>query len=45
LSGEKFQIEGMEITVENADERSIKKVKIRKIKTNSSDEEKTENRK
>ena len=28
LSGEKFQIEGMEITVENADERSIKKVKI-----------------
>jgi len=31
LSGEKFQIEGMEITVENADERSIKKVKIRKI--------------
>ena len=45
LSGEKFQIEGMEITVENADERSIKKVKIRKTKTNSIDEEKTENRK
>jgi putative hemolysin len=32
LTGEKFQIEGLEITVENADERSIKKVKIRKLK-------------
>jgi CBS domain containing-hemolysin-like protein len=39
LSGEKFQIEGLDITVENADERSIKKVKIRKISTNSLDEE------
>jgi CBS domain containing-hemolysin-like protein len=32
LTGEIFQIEGLEITVENADERSIKKVKIRKLK-------------
>ncbi len=29
LTGEKFQIEGLEILIENADERSIKKVKIR----------------
>ena len=29
--GENFQIEGMDITIENADERSIKKVKIKKI--------------
>lgn len=29
--GEKFQIEGMDITIENADERSIKKVKIKKM--------------
>ncbi|MDD3250569.1 MAG: hemolysin family protein [Smithellaceae bacterium] len=29
--GENFQIEGMDITIETADERSIKKVKIRKI--------------
>ncbi|HPO22070.1 MAG TPA: hemolysin family protein [Smithellaceae bacterium] len=28
--GESFQIEGMDITIENADERSIKKVKIKK---------------
>lgn len=28
--GERFQIEGMDITIENADERSIKKVKIKK---------------
>ena len=33
LTGEKFQIEGMEVTIENADERSIKKVKIKRIKT------------
>ena len=39
LSGEKFLIEGLEITIENADERSIKKVKIKKIKTNSLNEE------
>ena len=39
LSGEKFQIEGLEITIENADERSIKKVKIKKLKTNSLNEE------
>ena len=32
LSGEKFQIEGLEILIENADERSIKKVKVKKIK-------------
>lgn len=34
LAGEKFQIEGMEVTIENADERSIKRVRIKKIKTN-----------
>lgn len=28
--GESFQIEGMDITIENADERSIRKVKIKK---------------
>jgi len=39
LSGEKFQMEGLEITIENADERSIKKVKIKKVKTNSLNEE------
>lgn len=39
VSGEKFQIEGLEVTIENADERSIKKVKIKKIKTSDSDEE------
>ena len=39
LSGEKFQIEGLEITIENADERSIKKVKIKKITSNSLNEE------
>jgi CBS domain containing-hemolysin-like protein len=39
LSGEKFQIEGLEITIENADERSIKRVKIKKIKTNGINEE------
>ena len=39
LSGEKFQIENMEITIENADERSIKRVKIKKIKTNGINEE------
>jgi magnesium and cobalt transporter len=39
LSGEKFLIEGLEITIENADERSIKKVKIKKLKTNSLNEE------
>ena len=31
LSGEKFQIEGLDVIIENADERSIKKVRIRKI--------------
>jgi len=39
ISGEKFQIEGLEVTIENADERSIKKVKIKKIKTSDNDEE------
>ena len=39
LSGEKFQIENMDITIENADERSIKRVKIKKIKTNGLNEE------
>lgn len=32
LTGEKFQIEGLEILIENADERSIKKVKLKKTK-------------
>jgi CBS domain containing-hemolysin-like protein len=37
LTGEKFQIEGLEILIENADERSIKKVKVKvkKIKESS----------
>ena len=39
VSGEKFQIEGLEVTIENADERSIKKVKIKKIQTSDNDEE------
>lgn len=34
LTGEKFQIYGLEMQIEHADERSIKKVKIRKIKEN-----------
>ncbi|KQC10548.1 MAG: hypothetical protein APR62_01845 [Smithella sp. SDB] len=38
LSGEKFQIEGLEVTIENADERSIKKVIIKKLKTNNLNE-------
>ncbi|MGV8059355.1 MAG: hemolysin family protein [Smithellaceae bacterium] len=32
LAGEIFHIEGLEILIENADERSIKKVKVRKLK-------------
>ncbi len=32
LNGEKFQITGLEILIENADERSIKKVRIKKLK-------------
>ena len=39
LSGEKFQIEGLEITIEHADERSIKKVKIKKIETDEIEQE------
>jgi len=35
--GERLRIEGMDITIENADERSIKKVKIKKVE----DEEET----
>jgi CBS domain containing-hemolysin-like protein len=34
LTGEKFQIDVLEILIENADERSIKKVKVKKIKEN-----------
>ncbi|MEQ8164055.1 MAG: transporter associated domain-containing protein, partial [Smithellaceae bacterium] len=34
LTGEKFEIDGLEILIENADERSIKKVRIKKIKEN-----------
>jgi magnesium and cobalt transporter len=34
LTGEKFQIEGLKILIENADERSIKKVKVKKLKEN-----------
>lgn len=37
--GEKFQIEGMHITIENADERSIKKVKIKIMDDNNLHEE------
>jgi CBS domain containing-hemolysin-like protein len=38
LIGETYQIKGLEITIENADERSIKKVKIRKLQTDSENE-------
>jgi len=38
LIGEIYQIKGLEITIENADERSIKKVKIRKLQTASKNE-------
>ena len=38
-SGEKFRIEGMDITIETADERSIKKVKIKKTDDHSVHEE------
>ncbi|MHB8138306.1 MAG: hemolysin family protein [Smithellaceae bacterium] len=37
--GENFQIEGMDITIENADERSIKKVKIKKMDDHHFNEE------
>jgi len=37
--GENIQIEGMDITIEHADERSIKKVKIKKISDENLDEE------
>jgi len=37
--GENFQIEGMDITIENADERSIKKVKITKVDYENLNEE------
>jgi len=39
VPGETFQIEGLEITIENADERCIKKVKIKKVKTDDVHEE------
>ncbi|MDI6741283.1 MAG: hemolysin family protein [Smithella sp.] len=38
LTGEKYRIEGMDIVIENADERSIKKVRIQKIKANDINE-------
>jgi len=38
VSGEKFQIEGLDVTIDKADERSIKKVKIKKIETDNDDE-------
>ena len=34
LTGEKFQIEGLEVLIESADERSIKKIKVKKLKEN-----------
>ncbi len=37
--GENFQIEGMDIIIENADERSIKKVKITKVDDENLNEE------
>jgi CBS domain containing-hemolysin-like protein len=37
-AGEKFQIEGLEMTIENADERSIKKVKVRTLSKGRNDE-------
>jgi CBS domain containing-hemolysin-like protein len=37
--GENFQIEGMDITIENADERNIKKVKITKVDDENLNEE------
>jgi CBS domain containing-hemolysin-like protein len=39
LTGERFQIEGLEVSIENADERSIKKVKIKKIETDETEKE------
>ena len=39
LSGEKFQIEGLDIAIEHADERSIKKVKIKKIEPDEIEKE------
>ncbi|OGP86877.1 MAG: hypothetical protein A2031_06135 [Deltaproteobacteria bacterium RBG_19FT_COMBO_43_11] len=38
LIGEKYQIQGLEVSIENADERSIKKVKIKKLQTNNKNE-------
>ena len=37
-TGEKFQIEGLEMSIENADERSIKRVKVRKLIKSQNDE-------
>ena len=38
LIGETYKIRGLEVTIENADERSIKKVKIRKLQSNNKNE-------
>jgi CBS domain containing-hemolysin-like protein len=38
LTGEKLQINGLDIVIENADERSIKKVKIKEIKKTNHNE-------
>ena len=38
LTGENLQINGLDIMIENADERSIKKVKIKEIKKTNSNE-------
>ena len=37
--GEKYQIQRMEITIENADERTIRKVRIKKLEHEASDKE------
>lgn len=38
LIGESYQIQGLEITIENADERSIKKVRVKKLHANNENE-------
>lgn len=42
VTGEKFQLAGLEIKIENADERSIKKLKIRKTENNSDEKKPSE---
>jgi len=39
LPGEKFQIQGMEVTIEKADDRTIKKVRVKMIKNDDKDRE------